>query len=94
MINQGDIALADLNPEVRIAVLVLSNRRFHELTGRALVAPTEQPEPFPWRIEHDNKSFAIDLCRTVSLTNLSGPTNTASAAAQRDASRALHFITS
>lgn len=56
MIGQGDVSLADLNLEARLPVRVLSNRRFHQLTGRALVAPREVHEPFPWRIEHGDSS--------------------------------------
>lgn len=93
MIDQGEIALADLNRETRLPVLVLSNRRFHQLTGRALVAPKEQIEPFPWRIEHQGESYAIDLARTVSLDNLGDVVGTVSAAAQHQAARALRFIT-
>ena len=93
MIDQGEISIADLNLEVRQLVLVLSNRRFHQLTGRALVAPKEQPEPFPWRIEHGGDSYAIDLARTVSLDNLGEVVGTASASAVQKATRALRFIT-
>ena len=93
MIDQGAISIADLNREVRQPVLVLSNRRFHQLTGRALVAPREQAEPFPWRIEHDGESYAVDLSRTVSLDNLGDAVGTASVTAQQEAARALRFIT-
>ncbi len=94
MIDQGDIPIADLNLEVRLPVLVLSNRRFHQLTGRALVAPREQAEPFPWRVDHDGETYAVDLARTVSLDNLGDVVNTASVSAQNQATRALRFITS
>jgi len=93
MIDQGEISIADLNSEVRIPVLVLSNRRFHQLTGRALVAPKEQPEPFPWRIEHNGDSYAVDLARTVAVDNLGEVTGIASVTAQAQATRALRFIT-
>jgi len=93
MIDQGDISIADLNLEVRLPVLVLSNRRFHQLTGRALVAPKELSEPFPWRIEHAGESYAVDLARTVSLDNLGEVLGTASVSAQHQAIRALRFIT-
>lgn len=93
MIDQGTIAMADLNPEVRLPVLILSNRRFHQMTGRALVAPKEQHEPFPWRIEHGEFSYAVDLARTVALDNLGKVLDTAPAAAQTQAVRALRFIT-
>ena len=93
MIDQGEITIADLNLEVRIPVLVLSNRRFHQLTGRALVAPQEQAEPFPWRIEHAGTTYAIDLARTIAVDNLGEVTGIASVSAQTQATRALRFIT-
>jgi len=93
MIDQGEISIADLNLEVRLPVLVLSNRRFHQLTRRALVAPKEQTEPFPWRIDHDGETYAVDLARTVSLDNLGEVVGAASVSAQNQATRALRFIT-
>lgn len=93
MIDQGEIVIADLNLEVRVPVLVLSNRRFHQLTGRALVAPKEQMEPFPWRIEHNGSFYAVDLARTIAVDNLGDVTAIASAGAQSQATRALRFIT-
>lgn len=93
MIDQGDIAIADLNLEVRLPVLVLSNRRFHQMTGRALVAPEEQAEPFPWRIDHDDTSFAVDLARTMSIDNLGEVVATIAVSARNNATRALRFIT-
>ena len=93
MIDQGQITIADLNLEVRLPVLVLSNRRFHHMTGRALVAPEELHEPFPWRIEHGDSSYAVDLARTVALDNLGEVIATSSTTAQAQAVRALRFIT-
>jgi len=93
MIDQGDVSLADLNLESRLPVLVLSNRRFHQLTGRALVAPKEDHEPFPWRIEHGDSSYAVDLARTISIDHLGDVVDVVSVAAQARASRALRFIT-
>lgn len=93
MIDQGEISIADLNLEVRLPVLVLSNRRFHQLTGRALVAPREQTEPFPWRIEHGDASYAIDLARTIAVDNLGDVIGTVSVSARNQAIRALRFIT-
>jgi mRNA-degrading endonuclease toxin of MazEF toxin-antitoxin module len=93
VIEQGEISIADLNLEARLPVLVLSNRRFHQLTGRALVAPSEQMEPFPWRIEHGDASYAVDLARTVSVDNLGDVVGTVSVSARNQAIRALRFIT-
>ena len=39
MIQPGDIYLADLNEEVRRRVLVVSNARFANASGRAVVIP-------------------------------------------------------
>jgi len=77
---------------VRVLV-VLSNRRFHQLTGRAVVAPNEPPEPYPWRIDHAGETYAVDLARTVSLDNLGEVVATASVSAQHQVMRALRFIT-
>lgn len=93
MIEQGEISIADLNLAVRLPVLVLSNRRFHQLTGRALVAPSEQMEPFPWRVEHGDESYAVDMARTVSVDNLGDVIGTVSVSARNQAIRALRFIT-
>jgi mRNA-degrading endonuclease toxin of MazEF toxin-antitoxin module len=93
MIEQGEISIADLNLEVRLPVLVLSNRRFHQLTGRVLVAPSEQLEPFPWRIAHGDTTYAVDLARTVSIDNLGDVIGTVSLSARNQAIRALRFIT-
>ncbi len=55
MIEAGDIHLAALNQEARLAVLVVSTSKFTRLSGRAIVAPAIPGEadtvPFPWRIE-------------------------------------------
>lgn len=74
MTDAGDIHLADLNDERRRKVLVVSNRRFNRVAGRALVAPaiSTGPDevPFPWRIEVDGDVFAVDLLRSITLDRL------------------------
>jgi len=92
MIAQCENSIADLNQEVRLPVLVLSNRQFHQLTGWALVAPKVQTVPHPWRIDHAGETYAVDLARTVSLDNLGEVVATASVSAQNRAMRALRFI--
>jgi mRNA-degrading endonuclease toxin of MazEF toxin-antitoxin module len=74
MIEDGDIFLADVNRERRIAVLVVSNSRFIRLSDRAIVAPAIPGEPddvpFPWRIETEGHVFAIDLVRSMPADRL------------------------
>lgn len=74
MTDAGDIHLADLNDERRRKVLVVSNRRFHRASGRALVAPAISGEPdevpFPWRIEVDGEVYAVDLLRSITTGRL------------------------
>ena len=74
MIEAGDIHLADVNQEQRLAVLVVSNSRFTRLSGRAIVAPAVPGEPdevpFPWRIEAEGHVFAIDLLRSIPAERL------------------------
>ena len=92
MIDQGDIATADLNLERRLRVVVLSTRQFHRLTERALAAPRELPEPFPWRIVHGEDTFAIDLMRTVAVDRLGQPEGRLSLVALRHATQAVRLI--
>lgn len=97
MSDAGDVHLADLNEERRRHVLVVSNRRFHELSGRALVAPElfGPPEeiPFPWRVEVDGLVFGIDLLRSVPVDRLLDRTGRAPAAAMRSVRQALLAVT-
>ena len=69
MIDVGDIHLADLHQERRLAVLVVSNSRFTGMSGRVIVAPalpgSPDPVPFPWRVEAEGHVFAIDLLRSI-----------------------------
>lgn len=95
--DAGDIHLADLNEERRRPVLVLSNRRFHHLSGRAVVAPgiaTDPDEvPFPWRIPVDDVVYAVDLVRSIPIERLLDRTDRAPAPAVEAAWRALRAIT-
>ncbi len=97
MSDAGDIHLADLNEERRRRVLVLSSRRFAQLSHRVLVAPEvlEAPDevPFPWRIEVDGVVFAVDLLRSLSADRLIEHTGRAPADAVRRARQALHTVT-
>jgi len=74
MIDAGDIHLADLNEERRRRVLVVSSRRFHDLSGRVLVAPEVFGEPdevpFPWRVPFEDAVYAVDLLRSVPVGRL------------------------
>ena len=74
MIEAGDIRLADLNEERRRRVVVLSNRRFHQIAGRAVVAPEVEGRPdavpFPWRIEVEGAVYGVDLLRSIPVDRL------------------------
>lgn len=92
MPDAGDIYLADLNDEKRHSVLVLSNSRFHDLAGRAFVLPAAPPRPFPWRIDTDDETFALDLLQSVSVDRLLERTGRASEAALGRARMAMRHI--
>ncbi len=74
MIRSGDIHLADLNDEVRRRVLIVSNDRFHAMSGRVLVAPEVPVEIdevlFPWRVRIDDAVYAVDLLRSLPMERL------------------------
>jgi mRNA-degrading endonuclease toxin of MazEF toxin-antitoxin module len=97
VINAGDIHLADLNEERRRRVLVISNERFHRISGRVLVAPEiEGPPdavPFPWRIQVDDAVYAVDMVRGLPVGRLLDRTDRAPADAMALARRALLNIT-
>ena len=96
MIDAGDVHLADLNEERRRRVLVLSNRRFHQIAGRAVVAPEVEggPDavPFPWRVEVDDVVYGVDLLRSVPLDRLLDRVDSASHDAVMAARRAISHI--
>lgn len=98
MIDGGDIAVADLGGERRHRVMVLSNRRFHRLAQRVLVAP-EDPGPAaevpaPWSVEVAGAVFAIDLVRSIPIERVFEVVDVASIAEARRAQRALAAILS
>jgi mRNA-degrading endonuclease toxin of MazEF toxin-antitoxin module len=74
MIDAGDIHLADLNEESRRRVLVVSNARFNEMSGRVFVAPevlgAATDVPFPWRISIGGAIFAVDHLRSLPVERL------------------------
>jgi mRNA-degrading endonuclease toxin of MazEF toxin-antitoxin module len=69
VIEVGDIHLVDVNQVQRCHGLVVSNGRFHRLSGRVVIAPAVPGEtdevPFPWRIGAEGTVFAIDLLRSI-----------------------------
>lgn len=97
MTDAGDIYLADLNEERRRRVLVVSSRRFHQLSGRVLVAPQIDSDPdevaFPWRIQVDGVVYAVDLLRSLAVERLLDRTDRAPAPAMDATRRALRTIT-
>lgn len=70
----GEIWLADLGTETRIAVYVASGEHVHRLADRAFVAPLVPPTPSgrlpPWRVEHGPLSVAVDRLTSVALDRL------------------------
>jgi mRNA-degrading endonuclease toxin of MazEF toxin-antitoxin module len=78
-------------------VLVLSTARFHEYTGRAIVAPGVALAPLademPWRITVGEHVFAVDLLRSVPTDRLLERAGRADAGAVRRAQRAIRAIT-
>lgn len=94
MADSGDVFLADVNDEQRHLVLVVSSRRFHELSGRAYVLPAASSRPFPWRIEHGDTTFAADLLQTLPTGRLFEHTDRASQVIVRKAQTAIRLITS
>jgi mRNA-degrading endonuclease toxin of MazEF toxin-antitoxin module len=96
MIDAGDIHLADLNEERQRRVLVVSNRRFHDLSARVLVAPEmfggPDDVPFPWRVQLDDAVFAVDLLRSVPVARLLERTGRVPVATMDATRRALLHI--
>lgn len=73
MIDAGDVYLCDLGGEVREQALVVSTRRFHRLSGRAIVCPVQTvvaPEMPPWWIAISGSVFAVDQLMTVPVERL------------------------
>lgn len=97
MIRSGDIHLADLNDEIRRRVLIVSNDRFHAMSGRVLVAPEVPVEAgevlFPWRVRIDETVYAVDLLRSLPTTRVLERTDRAPVAAMASVRRALLHIT-
>jgi mRNA-degrading endonuclease toxin of MazEF toxin-antitoxin module len=89
--SAGDIFLADTRDEQRRRVLVLSDSRFHQATGRAVVAPaiaSVAGDESPWRPGGDDR-FAVDFLTTLPLDRLLQTDGRVDAATLRLAQRAL-----
>lgn len=97
MTDSGDVHLADLNEERRRHVLVVSNRRFNQVSDRVLVAPEVPGDNgevhFPWRVEVDGAVFAVDLMRSLPADRLLDRTGRAPASAMRGVRQAILNIT-
>ena len=97
MIDSGDIHLVDLNEEQRSLVLVVSTNRFHQRSGRALVAPQAlgplREAPPPWRIRIGSDQFAVDHLRSIPLDRLLERVDRASSSDARAVRRVVHGIT-
>jgi len=96
VIEAGDIHLADLGQEARLAVLVVSGSKFTRLSGRAIVAPAipGKPDgvPFPWRIEAEGHVFAIDLLRSIPTDRLLDRVGRVTPAVAASAQRVIRHI--
>lgn len=95
MIDAGDIYRADVGLETRRHVLVVSNRRFHRLAARAIVCPqmeTVPDERFPWWIEVDAGTFALDRLASLPVDRLLEPVDRLSAPQLAALRRALAAI--
>lgn len=88
----GDIVLADLGAEQPQLVLVLSSARFNRIAERAMVAPAAAKRPFPWRIDNDGQTFAVDLLKTVPTDVLLAVKARASQDVTRRAQRAVRLV--
>ncbi|HEV7722470.1 MAG TPA: type II toxin-antitoxin system PemK/MazF family toxin [Iamia sp.] len=97
MSETGQVVMADLGAERPRRVLVLSNRRFTTMTGRALVAPEWLGPPdvqlLPWQVRVGNAVFAIDRLVSVKTDRLLDDVGEASYTAVMAARRALLAIT-
>ena len=97
MTDAGDVHLADLNEERRRQVLVVSNRRFNQISDRVLVAPEltgdRDAVPFPWRVEVDGAVFAVDLLRSLPADRLLDRTARAPATVMRAVRQAILNLT-
>ena len=97
MSEPGDIHLADLNEELRRRVMVASSSRFSRAAGRVVVIPevfgVPDEVPFPWRVEHDDTVYAVDLLRTMPVERLLEQTGQASHSAIARIRRAIRLIT-
>ncbi len=89
--SAGDVYLAETRDEQRRRVLVLSDARFHQATGRAIVAPSIASvagDESPWRPGGTGR-FAVDCLTTLPLDRLLQGDGRVGAAALRLVQRAL-----
>lgn len=97
MIEQGDIWLAELGDEIRRAVFIVSDARFHQGSARAFVAPLlemrEDAVLRPWRLRHGRQVIALDFLRSVELTRLLERIDAVPVATIRRAQRLVRAIT-
>jgi hypothetical protein len=92
----GDICIADVRAERRLAVLVVSVQRFNELSGRVWIAPSIDGPPedgIPWRIATGEYVFALDRLISVPTSQLLERAAIAPEIAVAAARRALRLIT-
>ena len=83
--------MADPNDELR-RVLVLSSARFHDLAGRAIIAPAAAARPYPWGIVDNDEVFAIALLQSISVDRLLERVGHVPAAIVRTARQAMRLL--
>lgn len=97
MIDAGDMYVVDVNDELRRPVLVVSADRFHRRSDRALVVPqisvAPADEPFPWRIDIDGATYAVDRMRSLAVRRLLEPIGRATPAQLLAVRRAIRQLT-
>lgn len=98
MIDAGDICVAELRDQRRRQVLVLSNERFHGMSGRVLVAPEigvgDDEALDPWTIRVGGAGYAVGLMRSLPADRILDRVGRLSSADRSRAQRAVRFITS
>jgi mRNA-degrading endonuclease toxin of MazEF toxin-antitoxin module len=93
----GELWSADRGDEQRRLVLVVSDRRFHRLAGRAVVVPVvpEPPEVAgPWYVPlDDGRAVAVHLLATLTVDRLLESVGSVHFAALSRVRRVMHLIT-
>lgn len=92
MIDAGDVHLADVGVETRRrVVVVVSNARFHRVTGRAVVAPVVPTDPLdlddPFFVVTGSEAVHVASVRSTPIERLLERTDRLAAATMHDSAR-------